>query len=98
MNSACGRPEGESASPQGQRVGVGPPRALIMAPCDNRRRCRSPDDRPPQPVRAEARGKSELHRAVRRITPGRGNSKESGTENTQPKRAVTRAGNGEKVR
>ena len=27
-------------------------------------------------------GKSELRRAVRRVTPGRGNSKESGTENT----------------
>jgi len=29
-------------------------------------------------------GKSELRRAVRRVTPGRGNSKDSGTENTQP--------------
>jgi hypothetical protein len=32
---------------------------------------------------ARARGKSELRRAVRRVTPGRGNSKESGTENIQ---------------
>ena len=28
-------------------------------------------------------GKSELRRAVRRVTPGQGNLKESGTENTQ---------------
>jgi hypothetical protein len=33
--------------------------------------------------RVEARGKSELRRAVRRVTPGRGNPKDSGTENTQ---------------
>jgi hypothetical protein len=32
----------------------------------------------------QARGKSELRRAVRRVTPGRGNSKESGTENIPP--------------
>jgi len=31
-------------------------------------------------------GKSELRRAVRRVTPGRGNSKESGTENIPPGR------------
>ncbi len=31
----------------------------------------------------KARGKSELRRAVRRVTPGQGNLKESGTENTQ---------------
>ena len=43
-------------------------------------------------------GKSELRRAVRRVTPGRGNSKDSGTENTQLTSAATRASNGEKVR
>ena len=31
-------------------------------------------------------GKSELRRAVRRVTPGQGDLKESGTENTQPKK------------
>ena len=39
------------------------------------------------PKRRKARtrgGKSELRRAVRRVTPGQGNLKESGTENTQP--------------
>src|SRR5439155_1541235 len=34
--------------------------------------------------RGGGRGKSELRRAVRRVTPGQGNLKESGTENTQP--------------
>src|SRR6185369_16297786 len=35
-------------------------------------------------MRSGARGgKSELHRAVRRVTPGQGNLTESGTENTQ---------------
>src|SRR4051812_44276251 len=34
--------------------------------------------------RATAGGKSELRRAVRRVTPGQGNLKESGTENTPP--------------
>jgi hypothetical protein len=29
-------------------------------------------------------GKSELRRAVRRVIPGRGNSKDSGTENIPP--------------
>jgi len=29
-------------------------------------------------------GKSELRRAVRRVIPGQGDLKESGTENTQP--------------
>src|SRR5204862_3142429 len=43
------------------------------------------DDRPPSRAsRASARGKSELRRAVRRVTPGRGNPKESGTENIPP--------------
>ena len=49
-----------------------------------------------------AGGKSELRRAVRRVTPGQGNLKESGTENIPP---VARApskrrseGKGEKVR
>ena len=32
--------------------------------------------------RASARGKSELRRAVRRVTPGQGDLKESGTENS----------------
>ena len=41
-------------------------------------------------------GKSELRRAVRRVTPGRGNPTESGTENTQL--TLARASNGEKVR
>ena len=36
------------------------------------------------PFRGESKGgKSELRRAVRRVTPGQGNLKESGTENTQ---------------
>ena len=44
-----------------------------------------PDDRPPSPTsRASEGGKSELRRAVRRVTPGQGNLKDSGTENTQP--------------
>jgi hypothetical protein len=34
-------------------------------------------------VSAKAGGKSELRRAVRRVTPGQGDLKESGTENTQ---------------
>jgi hypothetical protein len=54
-------------------------------------------DIPPQQAKRplaifSARGKSELRRAVRRVTPGQGDLKDSGTENTQPK------GNGEKVR
>ena len=54
---------------------------------------------PQGPTRAKAEGgKSELRRAVRRVTPGRGNSKDSGTENTQLTSAATRASNGEKVR
>ena len=48
-------------------------------------------------------GKSELRRAVRRVTPGRGNSKESGTENIPPTCvagfiAGSETGKGEKVR
>jgi hypothetical protein len=31
-----------------------------------------------------ARGKSELRRAVRRVTPGQGDLKDSGTENIPP--------------
>ena len=47
-------------------------------------------------------GKSELRRAVRRVTPGQGNSKESGTENI-PLTGVAasrpaQASKGEKVR
>jgi hypothetical protein len=53
--------------------------------------------RPARAAKAEG-GKSELRRAVRRVTPGRGNSKDSGTENTQLTSAATRASNGEKVR
>jgi hypothetical protein len=49
-----------------------------------------PDDRPP----SKAGGKSELRWAVRRVTPGQGNLKESGTENIPP----AQAGKGEKVR
>ena len=41
------------------------------------RRRSGPGDR----LREGGGGKSELRRAVRRVTPGRGNSKESGTEN-----------------
>jgi len=33
---------------------------------------------------ASVGGKSELHRAVRRVTPGQGNLTESGTENIPP--------------
>ena len=51
----------------------------------------------------EAGGKSELRRAVRRVTPGQGNLKESGTENIPPDvraagNARERRGKGEKVR
>ncbi len=34
--------------------------------------------------RFHGRGKSELRRATRRVTPGQGNLKDSGTENTPP--------------
>jgi hypothetical protein len=54
--------------------------------------------RSPAAAQAAAGGKSELRRAVRRVTPGRGNPTESGTENTQLTRASRRASNGEKVR
>ncbi len=37
-------------------------------------------------------GKSELRRAVRRVTPGRGNSKDSGTENIPPAFALGPSG------
>ena len=40
----------------------------------------------------EARGKSELRRAVRRVTPGQGNLTDSGTENIPP--AEARKGGG----
>jgi hypothetical protein len=56
---------------------------------------------PPQRAkRAGAGGKSELRRAVRRVTPGQGNLKESGTENIPPAEAPSgvKAGKGEKVR
>jgi len=39
-----------------------------------------PDDR----RRASAGGKSELRRTVRRVTPGQGDLKDSGTENIPP--------------
>ena len=66
-------------------------------------------DIPLQPVRRPPRrlgfgpvrwgGKSELRRTVRRVTPGQGDLKESGTENIPPvdTRDVS-AGKGEKVR
>ena len=44
------------------------------------------------PARAEARGKSELRRAVRRVTPGQGDLKDSGTENIPPLRSPSEAG------
>ena len=49
------------------------------------------------------RGKSELRRAVRRVTPGQGNLKDSGTENIPPCEGGVIlepffAGKGEKVR
>ncbi len=44
---------------------------------------------------ARERGKSELRRAVRRVTPGQGDLKESGTENTPP---LTRPGTWRAVR
>ena len=40
--------------------------------------------RTPAKAKAEAGGKSELRRAVRRVTPGQGNLKDSGTENIPP--------------
>jgi hypothetical protein len=45
-------------------------------------------------------GKSELQRAVRRVTPGQGNLTDSGTENTQLTWRIfgCAASNGEKVR
>jgi len=43
------------------------------------------------------RGKSELRRAVRRVTPGQGDLKDSGTENIPPFDSPSR-GKGEKVR
>ncbi len=50
---------------------------------------REPDDRlSSRPSAGSRGGKSELRRAVRRVTPGRGNPKESGTENTPPAFAV----------
>ena len=45
---------------------------------------------PKRPEGAKARGKSELRRAVRRVTPGQGNLKESGTENIPPVRSAER--------
>ena len=39
---------------------------------------------PAEARRAEAGGKSELHRAARRVTPGQGNLTDSGTENIPP--------------
>src|SRR5438034_252688 len=75
-----------STRPSGARRGQG--RGKIREPA------------PSEPRRGESRGgKSELRRAVRRVTPGRGNSKESGTENTPPTIARrAKVGKGEKVR
>ncbi len=50
-----------------------------------------------RPLSAPGRGKSELRRAVRRVTPGQGDLKESGTENTPPNPGFP-GGKGEKVR
>jgi len=50
------------------------------------------------PERRKARrrgGKSELRRAVRRLTPGQGNLKDSGTENIPPALAGRQPGEGE---
>ena len=69
--------------------------------------CRSQARRPPAAElhaaarKASAGGKSELRRAVRRVTPGQGNLKESGTENIPPTAGSGKAsstGKGEKVR
>jgi hypothetical protein len=53
-------------------------------------------------ARRKAGGKSELRRAVRRVTPGQGNLKESGTEKIPPLEGAASAalteGKGEKVR
>ena len=58
-----------------------------------RRQTLTPDDRRRRRSLAErgskARGKSELRRAVRRVTPGRGNSKDSGTENIPLRRSAS---------
>ena len=54
-----------------------------------------------EPEGRKAGGKSELRRAVRRVTPGQGDLKDSGTENIPPGFAASRgakAGKGEKVR
>jgi len=58
------------------------------------------DGRPLKLERAQAGGKSELRRAVRRVTPGQGNLKESGTENIPPEKGgrTPFSGKGEKVR
>ena len=40
-------------------------------------------------------GKSELRRAVRRVTPGQGDLKDSGTENIPPVFALGRKAEGE---
>ena len=48
-------------------------------------RCLAVVPRRPRPRETpRGRGKSELRRAVRRVTPGQGNLKESGTENIPP--------------
>jgi hypothetical protein len=55
----------------------------------------------PSPVRVKVGGKSELRRAVRRVTPGQGDLKESGTENIPLRRSArkgAKASKGEKVR
>ena len=52
----------------------------------------APDDRRARAPKGESKGgKSELRRAVRRVTPGQGNLKESGTENIPPSRSVAEA-------
>ena len=103
---ACGGDEDEARegeSGQGAAHGVEltlkAMRGTIVVRSLTFRRSTTDDRRPPKPARAKAEGgKSELHRAVHRVTPGRGDSKESGTENTQLTFAFARASNGEKVR
>ena len=63
-------------------------RALRRASAGQARKAPAPS----LPEKGKARGKSELRRAVRRVTPGRGNPKDSGTENIQPDFALTREG------
>ena len=74
-----------AAAAAGQTIVVrlAPSGLAPQVPCRGARRPSTCGPALREPRRGESkRGKSELHRAVRRVTPGRGNSKESGTENT----------------